>query len=312
MATVGLRTPTGEPTRVAARSSRAARGRRAAGRALPVVPAFALLALFFIGPILWCFYASFTDIALTGAGASTPHLVGLSNYRQMFSDPTFRKSVWITVVFVLGAAVIGQNVVGMTLALLMKGRKRIVRSIVGSIVVGAWVMPEMVAGFVWYAYLSDNGTFNAILHALGLAGKSWLYTMPLASVTIANIWRGTAFSMLVYSAALSNVPDELLEAAAVDGASAFARLRHITLPLMRRAVLTNLMTITLQTLAVFTLIFIMTGGGPGTKSQTLPIYMYQEAFQFYHLGYGAALAIVLLALGGVFSAVYLWMMRRQV
>ena len=301
-----------EPTRTAARRPRAVRGRRAAGRILPMVPAFALLALFFLGPILWCVYASFTDIALTGATASTPHLVGLRNYRRMFDDPAFRQSLWLTVVFVLGSAVIGQNVGGMILALLMKSRSRAARAVVGAIVVGAWVMPELVAGFVWYAFLSDDGTLNAILRGVGLGGKSWLYATPLLAVTLANIWRGTAFSMLVYSAALSNVPEDLLEAAAVDGASAYRRLRHITLPLMRRAVMTNLMTITLQTLAVFTLIFVMTGGGPGTKTQTLPIYMYQSAFKFYQLGYGAALAIVLLAVGGVFSLVYLRMMREEV
>ena len=300
------------PTRSSSRRSRATRGRRAAGRVLPMVPAFALLALFFLGPILWCVYASFTDIALTGATASTPHMIGLRNYRRMFDDPQFRQSLWITVVFVLGSAVIGQNVGGMILALLMKSRRRIARAVVGAIVVGAWVMPELVAGFVWYAFLSDDGTLNAILHGVGLHGKSWLYATPLLSVTLANIWRGTAFSMLVYSAALSNVPEDLLEAAAVDGASARQRLWHITLPLMRRAMMTNLMTITLQTLAVFTLIFAMTGGGPGIKTQTMPIYMYQSAFKFYQLGYGAALAIVLLAVGAVFSLVYLRMMREDV
>ena len=302
----------GLPERTVARRSPAVRGRRAAGRVAPLVPAFALLALFFVGPILWCVYASFTDIALTGATASTPHLVGLRNYRQMFSDPAFRGSLWLTVVFVVGSAVIGQNVGGMTLALLMKGRSRIVRAIVGGIVVGAWVIPELVAGFVWYAFLSSDGTFNAIIGLVGVHRKDWLYATPLLSVTVANIWRGTAFSMLVYSAALSNVPEELLEAASVDGASACKRLRHVTLPLMRRAMMTNLMTITLQTLAVFTLIFVMTGGGPGTKSQTMPIYMYQEAFKFYHLGYGAALAIVLLLVGAMFSLVYLRIMRKEV
>jgi multiple sugar transport system permease protein len=299
-----------EPAR--ARRPRAVRGRRATARVLPLIPAFALIALFFLGLILWCLYASFTDVALTGATASTPHPVGLRNYRRMFDDPAFRQSLWLTVAFVLGSAVIGQNIGGMALALLMKSRRRIARAVVGAIVVGAWVMPELVAGFVWYAFLSDDGTLNAILRGVGLHGRSWLYALPLLSVTLANIWRGTAFSMLVYSAALSNVPEDLLEAAAVDGASAYRRLRHITLPLMRRAVMTNLMTITLQTLAVFTLIFVMTGGGPGTKSQTLPIYMYQSAFKFYQLGYGAALAVVLLAVGGVFSLVYLRMMREEV
>jgi multiple sugar transport system permease protein len=304
MASVGVR----ERLAVPARGSRALRGRRAAGRAVPLVPAAVLLALFFAGPVLWCFYASFTDIALTGAGASTAHWVGLRNYRQMFADPAFGSAAWLTVVFVLGSAVVGQNVLGMTLALLMRGRHGLVRAVVGSVVVGAWVMPELVAGFVWYAFLNQGGLLDSIVGG----DTDWLYTMPLMSVTVANVWRGTAFSMLVYSAALSSVPRDLLEAAAVDGASAFQRLWRVTLPLMKRAVLTNLMTITLQTLAVFTLIFVMTGGGPGSRSQTLPIYMYQEAFKFFRLGYGAALAVILLLIGGVFSAVYLRAMRGEV
>jgi multiple sugar transport system permease protein len=111
--------------------------------------------------------------------------------------------------------------------------------------------------------------------------------------------------MLVYSAALSEIPKEIEESAAVDGASGARRLMSVTLPMISRSVLTNLMLITLQTLSVFGLIYVMTRGGPGTKSQTLPLYMYEQAFSFSQIGYGTAIALVLLAVGAVFSLVYL-------
>jgi multiple sugar transport system permease protein len=97
----------------------------------------------------------------------------------------------------------------------------------------------------------------------------------------------------------------------VDGASSWRRLRHVTLPLIRRSIVSNLMLITLQTLADFALIFVMTGGGPGNASSTTPVYMYQEAFQFYQLGYGTAMALVLLALGALFSLIYMRLIKLE-
>ena len=296
----------------AARAGRTARNRWVLRWLVPMSPAVLLLLLFFTGPILWCLWAAFTDIALTGTSASSPQLVGLENFSRLLSDPTFRQSVLITVQFVVGSAVIGQNCLGLVLALLLRGRSGLVRGVVGTVVVGAWVIPEIVAGFVWYAFLSDEGTLNVLLGRLGLEGTSWLYNLPVLSVIVANVWRGTAFSVLVYSAALSEVPTDLVDAAAVDGAGLLARLRYVVLPLIKRTVLTNLMLITLQTLAVFTLVFVMTGGGPGTSSQTMPIYMYQEAFKFFQLGYGTAVALVLLLLGALFSLVYVRGLRQEV
>jgi multiple sugar transport system permease protein len=298
--------------RRAARGGRAARRGRVLRWLLPMTPAVLLLLVFFTGPILWCLWAAFTDIALTGTSASAPRWVGTGNFSRLLSDPAFRQSVLITVWFVVGSAVIGQNCLGLLLALLLRGRNRVLRGLVGTIVVGAWVIPEIVAGFVWYAFLSDEGTLNLLLDRVGLGPVSWLYSLPVVSVIVANVWRGTAFSVLVYSAALSEVPPDLVDAAAVDGAGPLARLWYVTLPLIKRSALTNLMLITLQTLAVFTLVFVMTGGGPGTKSQTMPIYMYQEAFKFFQLGYGTAVALVLLLLGGVFSLVYVRALRSEV
>jgi multiple sugar transport system permease protein len=125
------------------------------------------------------------------------------------------------------------------------------------------------------------------------------------------VWRGTAFSMLVYSAALSEVPKEIEESATMDGAGTFQRLWSVTLPMIRRSITTNLMLITLQTLSVFGLIWTMTRGGPSNKSETLPLFAYQQAFQLSQLGYGTALALVLLAIGAVFSLVYLRALRLE-
>jgi multiple sugar transport system permease protein len=274
----------------------------------PMAPALALLLLFFAGPVLWSFYASFTNQALSGTGAADTHFVGTENFRRLVSDHDFIQSIILTLIFVIGSAVIGQNTLGLFLALLMRRRNPILRGFVSTTVLAAWVMPEVVAAFCWYAYLNRDGSLNRWLHGIGLS-ENWLYAAPMFAVILANVWRGTAFSMLVYSAALSEIPPDITEAAAIDGAGGLRQLRYVTLPLIRRAVMMNLMLITLQTLAVFVLIFVMTGGGPGNKSQTTPVYMYQQAFKFYDLGYGTAMAVVLLLVGALFSLVYLRFIR---
>jgi multiple sugar transport system permease protein len=277
-------------------------------RFAPVLPALVLLLVFFAGPMLWSVYTAFTNTALTGS--STVDFVGLENFTRLVHDPQFLHSLVLTLVFVVGSAVIGQNTLGLLIALLLRGRSRWAGGLVNGLVVAAWAVPETVAAFCWYAFLYRTGTLNALLGHLGIQ-QNWLYTTPMLAVILANVWRGTAFSMLVYSAALSDVPPELIEAAAMDGASAWQRLRRVTLPLIRRAIVSNLMLITLQTLAAFGLIFVMTGGGPGTASQTTPLYMYQQSFKFYQLGYGTAMALVLLLIGGLFSAIYLKLIRLE-
>jgi multiple sugar transport system permease protein len=270
------------------------------------VPALLLLGVFFAGPLLWSVYSAFTNVALTGS--STIDFVGLDNFKTMIHDTQFWNSLWLTLVFVVGSAVIGQNTLGLLIALLLRGRSGTARAVVSGLVVAAWTVPETVAGFCWYSFLHQDGTLNAILHRVGFS-QNWLYTTPMLAVILANVWRGTAFSMLVYQAALNDVPPELHEAAAVDGATAWQRLRRVTLPLIRRSIVTNLMLITLQTLAAFGLIYVMTKGGPGSKSSTTPIYMYQESFQFYKLGYGTAMALVLLVIGAIFSLIYVRLIK---
>lgn len=288
-----------------------ARPRRTAARAAPLAPAVLLLLVFLAGPIVWSLYGSFTNAALTGRAARDPRWVGLENYERLLADPTFPLSLLLTVVFVVASAVVGQNVLGLGLALLTERASGVVGAVVGPVVVAAWVLPEIVAAFAAYAFFADDGTLNQVLRPLGLGGADWLYDLPMTAVVLANVWRGTAFSMLVYRAALRNVPAELTEAAAMDGAGPVQRFRNVTLPALRGTVATNLMLTTLQTLSVFTLIYVMTAGGPDYASATLPLFAYTEAFRFGDIGYGTAIATVMLLIGGVFAVAYLRVLRPE-
>ncbi|MBD3756741.1 MULTISPECIES: carbohydrate ABC transporter permease [Microbacterium] len=302
---------TGDVARGRGSSPRPRRGSRLA-RILPLLPAILLLLAFMAGPIAYALYGSLTNRSMTGPRAANPQFIGLDNYAELFTSPDFWMSLWLTVVFVLASAVIGQNVLGMLLAVLLRSAVKPLRSIVGGLVVLAWVLPEIVAAFALYAFFSKDGTLNVMLGWVGLGGTAWLYYFPMLAVILANIWRGTAFSMMVYNAALAEVPPELTEAAEIDGANAWRRFTRVTLPFIRRSISTNLLLTTLQTLGVFTLIWVMTGGGPGIQSSTLPVLAYQEAFKFAQVGYGTAIAVVTLLIGAVFSIAYIKILKPEV
>ncbi|MFH9421799.1 carbohydrate ABC transporter permease [Streptomyces sp. NPDC017529] len=292
----------------------AGRGARARRRALlrwsPIVPATVLLLLFLAGPIGYCVYIAFTDLQLTGQESAS--FVGVDNFRRAFGDPAFLNAVVLTLVFTLISSILGQNTLGLALAALMRRASKAVRTVTGAVVITAWVLPEIVAGFLLYTFFERRGTLNAILEWLHLPSQNWLFTLPILAVSFANVWRGTAFSMLIYSAALSEIPREVTESAEVDGAGGRQRLWHITLPMIRRSIGTNLMLNTLQTLSVFGLIWAMTRGGPGSRSQTLPVFMYDQAFLKSLIGYGTAVALLLLVVGALFSVVYLRLLREEV
>ncbi|MGW7367513.1 carbohydrate ABC transporter permease [Streptomyces sp. NPDC054841] len=285
-------------------------GRARAWRWLPLTPATLLLLLFLAGPIGYCVWIAFTDTQLTGASGS--HFVGLDNFRRAFADDGFRNAVWLTLVFTVVSAVLGQNTLGLALAGLMRAASGPVRTLTGALVITAWVLPEIVAAFLLYAFFRREGTLNAVLDWLHLPSQNWLFTLPILAVSFANVWRGTAFSMLVYSAALAEIPRDISEAAEVDGAGGVRRLRYVTLPMIRRSIGTTLMLNTLSTLSVFGLIWAMTRGGPGSRSQTLPVFMYDQAFLKSLIGYGTAVALLLLLVGSLFSVVYLRLLKVDV
>lgn len=285
---------------------------RSLSRSTPLIPALILLVIFLVGPMVFALWGSLTNAALTGYRAAKPQFIGFDNYVSLFSDPDFWSSVGLTLSFVFFSAIIGQNVLGMALAVLTRAGSKVLSTVVSTLVVISWVLPEIVAAFALYAFFSSDGTLNATLSALGLGSVSWLIDYPMLAVILANIWRGTAFSMLVYNAALAEVPPEIMEAAQIDGTTSVQRFFLITLPMIRRSIATNLMLTTLQTVGTFGLIWVMTGGGPGTRSSTLPVLAYQEAFAFAQVGYGTAIAAVTIVLGGVFAILYIKILKPEV
>lgn len=275
-------------------------------------PALILIALFYLAPSIMAFIYSFTNKTLIGSKSQNYDFVGLKNYIQMFADPRFVTSLINTIVFLLFSAVLGQQILGFTIAHLMQDRGRGIRRFVGTAVLLGWVTPEVVVSFVFFAFFNTAGSLNDFFGSFGAKPVAWLFDYAMVAVILANIWRGTAFSMLMFQSALSNVPDDSIEAAKIDGANGLQLLFKITLPIIKGTIITNTILVTLQTIGLFGLIYALTGGGPGYKTTTVPIYMYNKAFVSYQLGYGTAMAIVLLLLGILLSAFYMKSFKQEV
>lgn len=273
-----------------------------------VVPALALVAVFLVYPALWTIYLGLTNYRLTGLAAARPEVVGLDNYTRALSDPDFLNSLWLTLLYVLGSAMIGQTVLGFALAWMLRTAPRVVRTVVESLVMLAWILPSSVVAFLWIALLDrDSGTLNALF---GTPGMGWLLQYPMLSIIVFNTWRGTAFSMLLFGAALNAVPPSQLETARMAGASGFQQLRDVVFPHIRGHVLTNLLLISLWTFNDFAP-YLLTAGGPDGRSEILPVFVYQVAIFDGQLGFGSAISLLMLLINLVMAVAYLRLLRER-
>jgi multiple sugar transport system permease protein len=281
------------------------------GRARAVsflTPALALIAVFLVFPAAFTLYIGITNYQLTGAAARSPRVVWLANYREALTDPGFRNALWLTIVFVLGSAVIGQNALGFALAWVLRRAAGWLRRPTEALVLLAWVLPGSVVAFLWIALLDrDEGTLNALLHTPGTA---WLVDHPMAAIIVFNIWRGTAFSMLLYGAALAGVPPSHLETARLAGSSGWQTLRDVVFPHVRGHALTNTLLITLWTFNDFSP-YLITAGGPNHRTETLPVYVYNTALSVSggRMGYGAAVSVLILVVNLLLALFYLRLLR---
>lgn len=281
-----------------------------AKKSVLLLPALVLLVIFFIVPIILTVYYSFTNLALTGSNVTNFKFVGFGNYKKMLTDPNTLISIKNTLFFLIGS-LLGQSILGFLIAYLMKNKSRAFRSVVGPCILAGWVMPEIVVALCCTAFFGDEGTMNAILGVIHIKPIEWLYRYPMVSIILANIWHGTAFSMMNFQSALDNVSGDIEEAARVDGANRLQTLIRIVIPCIKDTIATNTMLNTLSTLGVFGLIYTMTGGGPGTSTLTLPIFMYKQAFNSFQLGYGTAIAMLILVVGVVCSVIYTRLLKSE-
>jgi len=262
-------------------------------------------------PIVWTFLLSFTNEELTGPTALNHKYIGITNFKNLLTSSDFLSSLWHSIEYLVGSAYIGQVVLGFLLAMLLRRCSRRTQAIVGAVVITSWIVPEVIAAFMWFALLGQNGVLQQALHSVGINYSTILTTHPILALNLANAWRGVAFSLMLYMAALTAIPRELLEAAMLDGASAWRRVVSIILPLIKGSILVDVVLVTLATLNDFTLIFTLTGGGPGNASQVLSTYMYQQGFVNYQIAYGTAVSVILLLVGVVLSIFYVRALRRS-
>jgi multiple sugar transport system permease protein len=282
-----------------------------------ITPALLFVAVFLLYLFISIFYISFTNQTLTGATAVNPEFVGFDNYTRLFNFDRWMNrgemghSLLLTAQFVIGSALIGQAGLGLMIAMAFHRRKGFLRETVFTLAIAAWIIPDVVVAFAWFAFLDpDNGTLNAILSTIGLGNPDWLLDHPMLSIILFNTWRGTAFSMLLFSSALSSIPPSYLETAEVIGASPWQKFRDILLPLLRGYIITDLILITLWTFNTFTP-FLLTGGGPSFRSEVIAIYTYRTGLQFFEFGRGSAIAVVVMLINLTLASIYLLILRSR-
>jgi multiple sugar transport system substrate-binding protein len=276
-------------------------------------PALLLVGLFLAYPLLDLVRLALSD-APTGKPASR---YGLVSFAELMADREFYGMLGVTLLFV-GACVALQLGLGLLLSVALDAARRARRPgtlAVRVAVVSAWVVPGVLVGVLWKVVLVENrsGIANYALSLLGQPPWPWLSSpaLALASVVMANTWRGCAFSMILLYAALQRVPRELHEAADLEGLGPLARFRVVSWPQIRPAATLNLALITIYTLNTFDLILPLTGGGPARATEVVSLFMYRSAFMSLEAGRAAAVAVVMLAVNLLLALMAFRFMRDR-
>jgi multiple sugar transport system permease protein len=294
--------PTGPPASGSAPGSKRLDKRRYEwGSSLLLLPAGILIAAFFVYAIGYSIYLGLTNLSLLGPTAQDYSFTGFANITEMIHDPVFLHSLLVTFIFVFGSGVIGATVIGMALAVLMQKAYGPIRLITGAIAMLAFMLPPVTIAIVWYAASVPHGTFATLF---GNPNADPLFSAPLLFVSLANTWSLAGLSMLLFGAALRNIPSDVMEAASLDGVGPVRRFTGITLPLLKPTIVTSSLLMTLLSLGNFTIVWLMTAGGPGTSTMILPVYSYEQGFQLDHLAYGALLGNVMILLTAIVGIAY--------
>lgn len=271
-----------------------------------LLPLILVLGLFYLYPVFDVFRLALTRATLLGdEGGYT-----LATLAQTLTRPEIPGILGVTATFTL-ASVFSQQLLGLFIALVVvRGEKRRLfgTTIVRTTALIAWVVPGIAGGIIWKMLFNEApfGGLNSLLRLMGASPVQWLSDPNLVmwSVVVSNVWRGTAFSMVVMYAALKAIDPVLYEAASVDGATARQRLFHVTLPQLRSAILVNMILITIQTLNTFDAIISLTGGGPGRSTEVLSLYTFNVVFRNYDLASGAVLSILMLIISLGLALIY--------
>ena len=276
-----------------------------------LLPAFVLFLVFLVYPIFRSIYYSLFN--WNGLGPAVK-FVGLDNFKQILTDQVFIKAVVnCFLIVVLSLAV--QLPMALAMAI-MVGRDLPGRGFFRTIFFMPYVLSEVITGIIWLSLFSpdpERGFINALLILIpGAQAQNFLgdINAVMACVFVVLTWKYFGLHMLLYMAGLQNIPREIEEAAQIDGANRWQSIRYVTIPLLSSTIQTTMYLSVLGSLTQFPLVWIMTRGGPVNSSEVMATYMYRYAFIRFQLGYGSAVALVMLSICLVFSVVYLRLSRR--
>jgi len=279
-----------------------------------LAPVFYLLAL--IGfPILYNILMSFQEVTLGNLSKLLRPFVGLDNYREVFADPVFRQVFVNSLVFV-GVNVVGQVTLGLMAALFFAETFAGAHFLRG-LMLATWMLPGLVVGALWkWMFASQYGVVNFVLALLHLTHGPvhWLSdpAVAMTAINIAHVWYIMPFSMILIAAALTAIPEELYEAAELDGAGAVARFRYIVLPSLKPTLLAVACLVTIYSMRAFDMIFALTQGGPLDASNVLPLLSYQFSFQQFKFGIGAAVGTFAVVFVFAVALVYVRTLKHEV
>jgi multiple sugar transport system permease protein len=273
-----------------------------------VAPALAVLLSLSIYPLLYS-----VQISLQTDSPAGP-VWGLGNFERLLIDHFFWAAMAHTLIYAVAALLI-EFFLGLGLALLLNSSIRGRRFFRATLLI-PMMLPTVVVGVVWRLMFNPNfGTINGVLRQLGVNTEQLTWTasprLALAAVIAVDVWQWTPFVFLVLLAGLQAIPQEPYEAARVDGSSSWQTFRHVTLPLLKPAILIVLLLRTMDLLRVFDQIFILTEGGPGFATETVSLYIYRAAFRFTDFGYAAAMSFVLLIITNLISTIYIRLLQSR-
>lgn len=277
-----------------------------------LLPSLTFVCLFTLLPILESFRLSFYRLILFLPWLGQRR-VGWENYTDLLTDPVALQSLVTTSIFVL-VTVSAELLLGLGMALIMNQAFR-GRTVLRAAVLIPWAIPTVVSSQMWRFIFNDRyGLINLFL----FGGATSRYFAPLAepdyalvAIIIAEIWKTAPFAALIVLAGLQTIPDELYEAASIDGATSWQKFRHITLPSIKPALVLALLFRTIDSLRVFDLVFVMTQGGPADATNVLQFYGYKKTFAEGMIGYGSAIAVAVFLVSLVLALAYLRMLDTR-
>lgn len=302
--------PAIEQRRVAARTKVRSATPGAVGFAL-VAPSLLVFLGFVAVPIVAVFLTSFTR--WTGFNVNDLEWIGLGNYVGLFNDPIFVRAFIHTLVFTIATTLL-LNIVGFGLAVLVNTRVRGSTLLKAALFLPVLLSPVIV-GLMWSGLLRGvGGGLNQFLDFVGLIDRPifWLgeWRFALGAIILATVWQFAGYDMILYYAGLQNVPNSLLEAAELDGAGFFGKLRHVVIPSLYHVMSVVILLNVIGGLRIFDIVYVMTRGGPNRSTEVLATYMYEQGFQLNAMGIASAIAIVIVILAVVASVIRLRVLRH--